>query len=123
MKGRSDNTGGKIVDRICPVDTAASRLLPNDQQATTSPPKPVKEEGDVTLNDADIPDSIAKALFDALQKKWTGNQLPATMIAVARVGGAQLLPWLAPGGNQQIRSSSLPTFHGEPYVKGYLEST
>ena len=108
-------------DSICPVETAAP-LLPDDQQVTTSPPRPVKEEGDVTLNDEDIPDSIARALFDALQEKRTGNQLPATMIALARVGGSQLQPWLATGGNHQVRSSSLPKFHGEPYVRGYLES-
>ena len=84
----------------------------------------VKEEGDVTLNDADIPDSIVRALFDVLQEKRTENQLPATMIALARVGGAaQLQPWLATEGNHQVRSSSLPKFHGEPYVRGYLDST
>ena len=77
----------------------------------------------MTLNDADIPDSIARALFDALQEKRTGNQLPATMIALARVGGAQLQQWLATGGNHQVRLFPLPKFHGEPYVRGYVEST
>ena len=89
VKDTSDNTGGKTADPIFPVETATP-LLPDDQQVTTSPPRPVKEEGDVTLNDTDILDSIARALFNALQEKLTGNQLPATMIALARVGGAQL---------------------------------
>ena len=77
----------------------------------------------MTLNDADIPDSITRALFDALQEKRTWNQLPATMTVLAHVGGAQLQPWLATEGNHQVRSSLLPKFHGEPYVIGYLEST
>ena len=81
----------------CPVEAP---LLPDDQHVTTSPPSPVKEEGDVTPNDADIPDSIARALLDALPEKRTRNQLPATMISLARVGGAQLQQqWLATGRN------------------------
>ena len=106
---------------MCPVETAAP-LLPDDQQVTTSLHRPIKGECDVTLNDADISDSIARALLDAIQEKRTGNQLPATMMALARVGGAQLQPWLATGGNHQVRSSSLPKIHCEPYVRGYLKN-
>ena len=69
------------MDPTCPVETAETSLLPDDQRVTTSPPRPVKEEGDVTLNDADISDSIARALFDALQENRTGNQLPAMRIS------------------------------------------
>ena len=65
----------------CPVETADTSILPDDQRVTTSPPRTVKEEGDVRLNDADIPDSIARALFDALQENRTGNQLPAMRIS------------------------------------------
>ena len=56
-------------------------LLPDDQLVTASPPSPVKEEGDVILNDADISDSIARALFDALQENRNRNQLPAMRIS------------------------------------------
>ena len=45
------------------------------------PPRLVKEEGDMILNDADIPDSIARALFDALKENRTGNHLPAMRIS------------------------------------------
>ena len=110
----------KTADPTCPVETS---FLPDDQQVTTFQPRSVKEEGDVTLNDAYIPDSIATALFDALQEKRTGNQLLATMIVLARLGGAQLQLSLVTGENHQVRSSSLPKSHGEPYVRGYLEST
>ena len=78
-------------------------LLHDDQQVTTSPPGPVKEQGDVTLNDADIPDSIARALFDALQENRTGNQLPAVRIS----GGSRrrllttAVNWRR-GGNHQV---------------------
>ena len=65
----------------CPVETADTSILPSDQRVTTSPPRTVKEEGDVRLNDADIPDSIARALFDALQENRTENQLPAMRIS------------------------------------------
>ena len=105
--------GGKTADPICSVETATSPLLPDDQ-VTTPPPRPVKEEGDVTLTNTDIPDSIARALFDALQEKQIGSELPATVIALARVRGAQLQPWLATERDHQVISSSLPKFHGEP---------
>ena len=65
----------------CPVETADISILPDDQRVTTSPPKTVKEGGNVTLNDADIPDSIVRVLFDALQENRTGNQLPAMRIS------------------------------------------
>ena len=65
----------------CPVETADTSVLLHDQRVTTSPPRTVKEEGDVTLNDTDIPDSIARALFDALQDNRTGTQLPAMRIS------------------------------------------
>ena len=49
-----------------------------------------EEEKDVTPGDADIPDSIAKALLDALQEKRTGNNLPPTVIPIARICAAHL---------------------------------
>ena len=85
MKETSNNKGGKTPDPICPVEAPA---VADDQHVTTSAPSPVKEEGDVTPNDADIPDSIARALLDALQEKRIGNQLPAMRISLARVGGS-----------------------------------
>ena len=44
----------------------------------------------MTPSDADIPDSIAKALLDVLQEKRTGNQLPVTLISMVRVRASQL---------------------------------
>ena len=118
VKGTSDKTEGKTADPKCPIKTS---LLLDDQQ---SPPRPVKEEGDVTLNDADIPDSIARALFDALQENRTRTQLPAMRISwdsrrrlVTTAVNGQLRE------NHQVRSSSLPKFAGKPCVRGYLEST
>ena len=43
------------------------------------------EEGEVESGDADIPDSVARALLDALQEKRQGHQLPAAMAPLARV--------------------------------------
>ena len=83
VKGTSDYTEEKTADPICLVETTASSFLPDVLQVATSPPRSVKDKSDVTFNDADIPDSITRALFDALQEKWTGNQLPVTMIALA----------------------------------------
>ena len=60
--------------------------LPDYSHITTSLPGPDKEEGEVTPSGTDIPDRIATALLDALQEKRTGNQLPAMMISLARVG-------------------------------------
>ena len=95
VKWTSNNKEEKTADPICPVEAPP---LPDDQHVTTSAPSPVKEEGDVTLNDADIPDSIARALFGALHEKRTGNQLPAMRILLARVGGSQLQQqWMATG--------------------------
>ena len=39
---------------------------------------------------ADIPDSVARALLDALQEKRIGNQLPAAMAPLARIRASQL---------------------------------
>ena len=85
-------TKEKNADSICPVEAPP---LPDDQHVTTSAPSPIKEEGDVTLNEADIPDNIPRALFDALQEKRTGNKLPAMRISLARVGWRQ-------GGNHKV---------------------
>ena len=51
----------------------------------------------MALSDADIPDSIARALLDALQEKRTENQLPVTMVSLARVRASQLQPCLVTG--------------------------
>ncbi|CAM9536871.1 unnamed protein product [Ascophyllum nodosum] len=70
---------------------------PGKQQVTTSPSNPDEEEGEVTPCDADIPDSIARALLDALQGKRRGHQLPATMVPLARVWASQLQHCIAKG--------------------------
>ena len=59
----------------------------------TGPPNPSNldvEEGEVESGDADIPDSVARALLEALQEKRQGNQLPAAMAPLARVRASQL---------------------------------
>ena len=100
------------MDPTCPVKTPETSLLPDNRRVTTSPPRPVKEEGDVTLNDADIPNSIARALFDALQENRTGNQLPAMRISgVSRRRLLSIAVNWRRGGNHQVLSSSLPKFH------------
>ena len=100
-------------------------------------------EGEVIPSDADIPGSIATTLFDALQERRTGKNLPPAMILVARIRATQLHPMLdnekrtirrygssnlgplLPGAGP-IRSdqrSRQKSVHGEPYVRVYLEST
>ena len=56
-----------------------------------------EEEKDVTPGDAEIPDSIAKALLDALQEELIGNSLPPTVIPMARIRAAQLTQCLMTG--------------------------
>ena len=51
----------------------------------------------MTSSDADIPDSIARALLDALKEKRTENELPSTMILIARVRASQLQQRLVTG--------------------------
>ena len=51
-----------------PTHPAEEPSFPGKQQVTTSPPNPDEEDGEVTPCDADIPDSIARALLDALQE-------------------------------------------------------
>ena len=51
----------------------------------------------MTPGDADILDSIVRALLDALQEKRVGNQLPAAVVSLARVLASQLQECLATG--------------------------
>ena len=85
-----------------PVHPVEAPPLPDHQQVTTSPPNPEQEAGEVTPSDADIPESIARALRDALQEKWTGNPFPATMISLARVECPQLQQCLVTEGSYQV---------------------
>ena len=67
---------------------------------STGPPNPSNldaEEGEVESGDADIPDSVARALLDALQEKRQGHQLSAAMAPLARVRASQLLQCVANG--------------------------
>ena len=50
---------------------------------------------------ADIPDSVARALLDALQEKRIGNQLPAAMAPLARIRASQLQKCIADGTEPQ----------------------
>ena len=69
---------------------------------STGPPNPPNlEDGEVESGDADIPDSVARALFDALQEKRQGNQLPAAMAPLARVRASQLQQCVANGTEPQ----------------------
>ena len=66
----------------------------------TGPPNPSNldvEEGEGKSGDADIPDSVARALLDALQEKRQGHQLPAAMAPLARVRASQLQQCVANG--------------------------
>ena len=51
--------------------------------------------------DADIPDSVARALLDALQEKRQGNQLPAAMAPLARIRASQLQQCITNGTEPQ----------------------
>ena len=66
----------------------------------TGPPNPSHldvEEGEVASGNGNIPDSVARALLDALQEKRQGKQLPAAMIPLARVRASQLHQCVANG--------------------------
>ena len=95
-KGRSIR-GRKPEDPTYPVETTRAVPLPGCQDVKSSPPNPEEEEGEVIPSDADIPHSIAKALLNALQRKRTGNNLPPTMISIARVRASQLQKCLVTG--------------------------
>jgi hypothetical protein len=72
-----------------PADEAPLSL----EKSSTGPPNPSNseiEDGEVVSCDADIPDSVARALLDALQEKRRGNQLPVAMAPLARVRASQL---------------------------------
>ena len=59
------------------------------------------EEGEVGSGDADIPDSVARALLDALQEKRMGNQLPAAMAPLAQIRASQLQKCISDGTEPQ----------------------
>ena len=80
-KDRGRNYGGSTY----PVETSRASALRELQGMNTSSPNPDEKEGELTPGDADIPDSIDRALLDALQKWRTGINLPsATTPPVAR---------------------------------------
>ena len=125
-----------------PTHPVGTSPLYGHQHVTTSPSSPEKKESKVTPSDADMPDSITKALLDALQKKRTGNQLPATKISLVRVRASQLQQCLVTGREAsegtiqatldlislgQVPSTLInlvdTSIHGETYVRVYLEST
>ena len=69
---------------------------------STGPPNPSNlEDGEVEPGDADIPDSVARTLLDALQEKRQGNQFPAAMAPLARVRASQLQQCVANGTEPQ----------------------
>ena len=81
-----------------PTQQREEPSLPENASATTTaPPNPDEEEGEVTSGDADIPDSVARALLDALQEKRQGHQLPAAVVPLARVRASQLHQCVAKG--------------------------
>ena len=70
----------------------------------TEPPNPSNldvEEGEVGSGGADIPDSVARALLDALQEKRHRNQLSAAIAPLARVRASQLQQCVANGTEPQ----------------------
>ena len=79
---------------------------PPEQLSVTStgPPNPSNldvEEGEVESGDTDIPDSVARALLEALQEKRRGHQLPAVMAPLARIRASQLQQCVANGTEPQ----------------------
>ena len=84
-----------------PVDDSS----PTEHSAiTTTAPEPSifdVEEGEVESGEADIPDSVARALLDALQEKRMGNQLPAAMAPLARIRASQLQKCISDGTEPQ----------------------
>ena len=50
---------------------------------------------------ADIPDSVARALLDALREKRHGNQLPPAMAPLARIRASQLQQCITNGTEPQ----------------------
>ena len=80
-----------------PTQQVEESSLPGKQPVMTSLPNPDEEEGEVIPCDADIPDSMARALLDALQDKRRGHQLPAAMVPLARIRASQLQQCIAKG--------------------------
>ena len=103
--------GRKSGDPAHPVEAPSP---PGHQHLTTSPPRLEQEKGEVTPSDIDIPDSIARALLDTLQEKWSGNQLPATMISLARIGASQLQQCLAMGRETSEATLDIISLGQEP---------
>ena len=96
-KGRSVR-GRKPGDPTYLVETTRASHLPRNQDVMPSTPNPEKEEeGGMISSDADIPDSIARAVLGALQEKRTGNDLLSTIISIARVRASQLQQCLSTG--------------------------
>ena len=91
--------GRKPRDLIHPVETTRASL-DEQQDVMSSPPNFDEEEGEVTPSDADVHDSIAKALSDALQEKRAGNNFPPTMISVARIRATQRCQYLVTSGRE-----------------------
>ena len=63
-------------DTTHPVEAIRASSLPRLQGAIPLPHNRDKEKGELTPSDADTPDSIARALLDVLQERWSGNKLP-----------------------------------------------
>ena len=94
------NAGGESTPQ--PVDDSSP--TEHSSIASTGPPDPSNfdvEEGEVGSRDADIPDSVARALLDALQEKRQGNQLPAAMAPLARIRASQLQKCISDGTEPQ----------------------
>ena len=73
----------------------------------------------MTLNDAGIPDSIARALFDALQENRTGTQLPAMRISwSSRKEARNYSSDLATSQEQSDSIILAAKVAGEPYGRG-----
>ena len=92
-------------------ETAAGEPMPHVEDnpppdyasaISTGPPNPSNlEDGEVESGNADIPDSVARALLDALQEKRYGNQLPAAMAPLARIRASQLQQCVTNGTEPQ----------------------
>ena len=80
-----------------PLETRGASSYPLEKGETPSLPNPGEVAGRMVPGGADINDSIAKVLLDALQIKRTGNNLPPAAIPLARIRAAQLKQCLLTG--------------------------
>ena len=100
--GEGNTSSGNSPEKQVTAEDSSTRE--HSSVTMTEPPDSSNlevEEGEVGSGDADIPDSVARALLDALQEKRMGNQLPAAMAPLARIRASQLQKCISDGTEPQ----------------------